>query len=200
MTNYRVTATTVLTADTSALAKDAFSERIDLDALPCDVMIDACEDGTPSHGENHPCVLTMHALAEAVQALRVDHELVTDLDLGAASDLVERAMHAFSEFYLLFIRQERTIEEQNGKLVRADQSWLRVTDANSALNVALNDRNARIAAASRALEQLLISASIESQRSSVFFTEVRKTREVLAPTIAQASTRTTAPRIAAGSR
>lgn len=202
MTTYRVTATMTLEAESPALATERLSDLLDLPNCSQPVEVVAREYGLASQGENHPAIITMHALAEAVQALRVDPELVTDLDLGAASDLVERAMHAFSEFYLLFAHQERTIEEQRVRIIRADQAWLRVTDANSALNVALNAANTRIADASRALEQLLISASIDTQRSSVFFTDVQKARVALDPSAAAPHSveRTTAPRLAAGSR
>lgn len=124
MKTYDLTLRTKMRAESSALAKSWLSELVDLDACPDTVEIDAREESSePSHGENHPAVLTMHAMSEAVQALRVDPALASDLDLGAAHDCVERAMHAFSEFYLLFIRQERTIEEQRIENIKLAREW-----------------------------------------------------------------------------
>ncbi|MDB4892193.1 MAG: hypothetical protein JWL61_4048 [Gemmatimonadetes bacterium] len=175
----------------------------------------------PSHGDNHPIALCLHALIDLARVLHTDPELVTDLDLGAGQDFLAEATRQLSMAKELLDRQERTIEEQraeNVKLAFAAQAVrvenvalsltaerehtyaTRVEEANSALNEALIDRNNRIAAASKRMEQLLITASIDTQRSGVFFTEVRRTREDLDPTIALAPTRTTGPRLAAGSR
>lgn len=156
----------------------------------------------PSHGDNHPIALCLHALIDLARVLHTDPELVTDLDLGAGQDFVAEATRHMSRAKELLDRQERTIEEQNVRIIRADQAWLRVTDANSALNEALNAANTRLASASKGLEQLLITASIDMQHATAFFTEVRKLRETLDPSIAlehASTTRTTGPRLAAGS-
>ena len=93
----------------------------------------ASESTTPSIGENHPAALTFHALETAAQTLRTDPELISDLDLGAASESIAKASFHLGELYLLFIRQERTIEEQKVSLVLERRYSTRVEEKNSEL-------------------------------------------------------------------
>lgn len=139
---FRVTATALLKAESPALAKDALSERIDLDALPCDVEIEARElSSAPSHGENHPMALTFHCLNNALQVLRgfddTTEWLTAEVQLDARR-LVEEGVFHLAELQLLFIRQERVIEEMRVEMLADRQQFNRVEATNSALVSQIN--------------------------------------------------------------
>lgn len=132
----------------------------------------------------------VHALNNALQALRIDIEMITDLEVGAASDLIGTALERIGELHELLKHQEATIEEQRVESVKANERArreheyaTRVEEKNSELNLLLNDRNIRIAEASRAMEDLLIRAATDLQATSTFFNDVRRAREKLDPTI-----------------
>lgn len=122
MNTYRVTATTLFAAESPALAKDLFSERIDLDALPCDVEIDAREEtAAPSE---HPAGLAFRHWHNARQILRGDF---LDADgLARANELLDEGMHDLAALYQLCIRQERTIMEQRMENLRLARCNIRL--------------------------------------------------------------------------
>lgn len=139
MKTYDLTLRTTMRSENAALAKEWLSGLIDLDACPDRVEIDAREQAAaPSIGENHPAALAFHALTDAAKAVRVDPALVTDLDLGAASDFISHAVHHLAELYHLFIRQERTIEEQRLELIAEHRKFARVDLRNSQLVSQIN--------------------------------------------------------------
>lgn len=132
---YTVTASTALVGESVSDVRAAFLRTLEVNgALPDPITITVrLETLAPSIGENHPAALAFHALNNAAQVVRIDPELVTDLDLGAASDLIAQGTHHLAELYHLFIRQERTIEEQKVSLVRERQYSTRVERKNSEL-------------------------------------------------------------------
>lgn len=120
---WRVTAVTLISATTAAVAKNTLSERMDLDRLPHDVEIDAREvTALPSHGDHHPMALAFHALNNALQMLRaVDDptDVLDELDLARINELVTDATVHLGALHELLGQQERTIEAQRSETLNA---------------------------------------------------------------------------------
>ena len=93
----------------------------------------ASECTAPSIGDNHPAALAVHALNNCAQVLRIDPELVTDLELGAATDFLGHACEHVAKLQELLERQERVIEEQRVECLREKRYSARVEEKNSEL-------------------------------------------------------------------
>lgn len=129
---FMVTARGPVMAETNAEAKELFSSHIDLDALPCDVEIVADEETTqPSHGANHPAVLTFHCLNNAQQILR--GEELEAVDYARVGELLGEGTHHAAALYQLFIRTERALEELRVENLRVARCNERIVAMNSDL-------------------------------------------------------------------
>lgn len=75
----------------------------------------------------------VHALNNALQCVRTDPELITNLELGAASDMIGTALVHIGELHALLERQERVIEEMRVETLREKQYSAKVETKNSEL-------------------------------------------------------------------
>lgn len=69
------------------------------------------KSAVPSIGANHPGALCAHALLDVMAIVRADPALISDLDLGAATELLTDATVHLGALCSLFEHQERAIEE-----------------------------------------------------------------------------------------
>jgi hypothetical protein len=158
MKTYELTLRTKMRANDAATAKSWLSELVDLDAMPCDIEIDAREETTtPSHGDQHPIALAFHSLNNALQVL-VGFGEEPDETKTDARRLVEEGVFHLGALHLLFIRQERLIEEQRVENVRLSREWsaqVQVANRLEAFNSRLvSQHNTARATAHALVEQL----------------------------------------------
>lgn len=126
MKTYDLTLRTKMRADSPALAREWLRELVDIEAMPDAFEIEAKEETTlPSHGDQHPCALAFHSLNNALQVIRGFGDetewLTAEVQLDARRLIEEGVLH-LAEFQLLFIRQERLIEEQRVENVTLAQT------------------------------------------------------------------------------
>lgn len=142
MKTFDLTLTTRMRADSPALAREWLRELVDIDAMPDAFTIEAKEETTlPSHGDQHPVALAFHSLNNALQVIRgfgdASEWLTAEVQLDARR-LIEEGVRHLAEFQLLFIRQERLIEEQRVEMIADRKQFKRIDDTNTRLVSQIN--------------------------------------------------------------
>lgn len=135
--------------------------------LPTAVVMEAVPEqedapAPPSIGENHPAALAFHYFNDVARILRTDVELITDLDLGAGSDLLDGGVAQVAKLYQLLQRQERTIEEQRVECLTAKAKAERET----AYATRVEEKNSELA-------QAVISLTRQLEDAHVLIAEIR---------------------------
>lgn len=118
--------------------------------------------------------LAARAFHDAAQVLRTDPADWSDLAQGAASDLLAEGTHQFSQLYLLFIRQERLIEEQRAENVTLSLDNERLTRAINHLERTDTENKQRLIAAEREKEEIVRDLAALVDKSTDAFNRMRK--------------------------
>lgn len=111
----------------------------------------------PSIGPNHPATLCFHALTDAQLILVREHLDIAGLD--RVTELVTQSGHHLGELYLLFIRQEKLIEEQRLEIIGLKR-------ANAHLETTDTENKTRLAVAQRAKDSMLLDMRYMSDMAS----------------------------------